>query len=82
MQLKDYMNPEKFPLTSHKGSSAETQLFMDSFNMGILQQAIENGRKLSENQKKIWAEFQIKGPWIKSLNQQIRAEHQAQAKTA
>ena len=36
MTLDDYMNAERFPMTSHSDYSPDTQLQMDAFNLDAI----------------------------------------------
>ncbi len=73
MTLTDYMNPEKFPMTSRKAYSPKEQLFLDAFNYDQLEEAITRGHQMDEEQVLIRAELQAKRPWMEELTKQIAA---------
>ena len=77
MNLEDYMDPRKFPLTSQKGSSVHSQLLVDAINFDQLEQAIADGHQLDEEQVKIRQELQIKRPWMKEVGRQATAAAKA-----
>jgi len=71
MTITEYMNPEKFPMTSQKGSSPENQLWLDAFNYDQLEEAVANGHQMDEEQIQIRKELAIKRPWMAELTKQI-----------
>lgn len=73
MTITEYMNPEKFPMTSQKGSSPENQLWLDAFNYDQLEEAIAGGLQMNEMQIKARAELKIKRPWMAELTKQLAA---------
>lgn len=56
----EYQDKEIFPLTTQEGLSLKDQMFIDKFNYGQLAEYIEEGGELSERQKQIWQELNIK----------------------
>ena len=77
MTPADYMNKEKFPLTSQRGSSVHAQLLVDAINFDQLERAIADGQQLDEEQMKIRQELQIKRPWMKEVGRQATAASKA-----
>ena len=77
MNLEEYMDPRKFPLTSQNGSTVHAQLLVDAINFDQLEQAIADGQKLDEEQVKIHKELQAKRPWMKDIGRQATAADKA-----
>ena len=73
MTLTDYLNPEKFPMTSRKAYSPKEQLFLDAFNYDQMEEAIAGGAIPNETQKLARVELQAKRPWMEELTKQIAA---------
>ena len=73
MTITEYMNSEKFPMTSQKGLSPEKQLRLDAFNYDQLEEAVANGHQMDEEQIQIRKELAIKRPWMAELTKQIAA---------
>lgn len=71
MKLEEYMNSEKFPVTSQKGLSAHQQIWIDAFNFDQLEEAIARGYQMNEMQVKARAELQSKRPWMAEVTQQV-----------
>jgi hypothetical protein len=82
MNLEEYMDAKKFPLTSQNGSTVHTQLLLDAINFDQLEKAIADGQKLDEEQMKIHKELQIKRPWMKDIGRQAAAADKASRKKA
>ena len=77
MTLTDYMNLEKFPMTSQKGLSPQKQLRLDAFNHDQLEEAIERGHQMDEEQIQIRKELAIKRPWMAALAKEVAAQEKA-----
>jgi len=74
-KLDEYMNPEKFPLTSQKGLSVDKQKLIDNFNYNQLLEAEELGEELNERQKLIARELREKKKLLQELkNQSLLSE--------
>lgn len=73
MKLSDYMNPEKFPRTSQKGLSASGQLRIDAFNLDAIREAIDQGKRLDEDQQARLRELQAKAPYMAELTKEVAA---------
>jgi hypothetical protein len=80
MTLAEYMDPQRFPLTTQSGLSAQQQLMLDAFNWDALTEARENGEQLAEDQKAIYRELRVKmhhnAPLTRELRQQEKARTQ------
>ncbi len=72
MTLDDYMDREKFPMTSQGGLAADQQMLIDAFNHDQLKEFLEEGGEPSERQKAIWKELQEKIPAQPELLRQLR----------
>lgn len=70
--LRDYMNPEKFPLTSQKGLSVDDQKLIDNFNYNQFLEALEEKQELDENQKARLQEYLEKKKLLEQLRQSTR----------
>ena len=77
MNLGEYMDAKKFPLTTQNGYSVHTQLLLDAINFDQLEKAIADGQRLDEEQMKIHKELQIKRPWMKDIERQVTAADKA-----
>jgi hypothetical protein len=60
MDMNNYIDPEKFPLTTQKGLSLHDQKRIDAFNYDALNELISEGAELTGKQQALWAEHQIK----------------------
>jgi hypothetical protein len=78
MTIDDYMNAERFPMTSQKGYSPDTQLRMDAFNLDDLQEAIEMGHKMNAKEAAVFQELKTKEPHIGRLVKELRQAEVAQ----
>ena len=57
MDEKAYMDAERFPLSAQKGLTFEKQKLIDAVNYDDLREMQEEGRPMSDRQKKVWAEL-------------------------
>ena len=71
MTLDDYMNAERFPMTSHSDYSPVTQLKMDAFNLDAMEEALEEGREMNATQAAAYEELKTKGPHIGRLAREL-----------
>ena len=78
MTLDDYMNAEKFPMTSQSDYSPVTQLKMDAFNLDQMEEGIEMGHKLTSEEAARFQELKTKGPHIGMLSKELRQQEKAQ----
>ena len=60
MVSTDYMNAEKFPLTTQEGLTEEEQMFLDMAKYDMAQEFIDNGDKMNPTQEAVWKELQEK----------------------
>jgi hypothetical protein len=71
LTLSDYMNAEKFPITSQKNLSPRKQFQIDAFNYDSLIRHQEEGGTLNDQQKAILKELEVKIPAQKTLKSEI-----------
>ncbi|MEB3160796.1 MAG: hypothetical protein VKL20_05000 [Synechocystis sp.] len=71
LTLDDYLNPDKFPLTSQKGLSAQQQFRIDAFNYDNLVRYKAEGNELDDEQVQILKELDVKIPAQKVLMAEI-----------
>ncbi|MDX1977182.1 MAG: hypothetical protein SFT94_05870 [Pseudanabaenaceae cyanobacterium bins.68] len=62
MTIEDYMNPEKFPITTQEGLSVKDQFLIDAINYDQLVEAREMGKTLNTMQLQAEEELKIKIP--------------------
>src|ERR1700722_3355947 len=74
MKLSDYMNPEKFPLTSQKGLSAEKQFMLDAYNLDQIKQHLGQGGTLTDDQQALLKELTDKAEARPELMPEVTAE--------
>jgi hypothetical protein len=61
LTIEEYMDPDRFPLTTQKGLSPKNQLFLDAFKYdGMRQEVEEEGRKPDDHFRQVWAELEVK----------------------
>jgi hypothetical protein len=71
LTLSDYMNAEKFPITSQKSLSPREKFRIDAFNYDSLIRHQEEGGTLNERQEAILRELEIKIAAQKNLKSEI-----------
>ena len=71
LTLSDYMDAEKFPITSQEGLSPSQQFRIDAFNYDSLIQYLDEGGTLNDQQKAILKELEVKIPAQKILKSEI-----------
>ncbi|MEB3193188.1 MAG: hypothetical protein VKL42_22835, partial [Snowella sp.] len=72
LSLDDYLNPDKFPVTSREGLSAQQQFRIDAFNYDNLVRYKDEGNALDEEQVAILKELEVKVPAQKDLRDAVR----------
>jgi hypothetical protein len=60
MNLNEYLDAARFPLTTQRGVSAEEQLLIDASRHDRLKEFLEDGGILTAEQQKRWDELQAK----------------------
>ncbi|MEB3160303.1 MAG: hypothetical protein VKL20_02450 [Synechocystis sp.] len=71
LTLNDYLNPEKFPMTTQKDLSPSQQFRIDAFNYDSLIQYLDEGGTLDQKQQAILKELEVKIPAQKALKSEI-----------
>ena len=73
MTLSDYLNADRFPLTSRPAYSPKEQFFMDAFNLDQLEEGIADGAELNEKQRAAYEELKTKQPQMTRLTGLLRS---------
>ena len=77
MKLADYLDPEKFPLTSQPGLSASQQLRLDSLNLDDMKQYQQElratGKSMPADDRTLLDELLLKQPHIERLSREAAA---------
>ena len=73
MTPSDYLNRERFPLTSQEDLSLDGQLRIDAFNWDQLREAVENGYQMDDRKKKVYAELKEKAEHAAEVIEQAQA---------
>lgn len=60
MTEQEYLDPQRFPLTTQRGISPQGQRMIDAHNFDELQAAIEQGEQLDADQQGRMAELRQK----------------------
>lgn len=60
MKPSEYLDPQRFPLTTQEGLDIKGQMMIDAFNHDSVMELIDSGADLTEEQKARWAELQEK----------------------
>lgn len=60
MTIDEYLDPKRFPLTSHGYKDPKDQLMMDAFNYDQMKEHIDNGGKFTDEETQRYAEFEEK----------------------
>jgi hypothetical protein len=77
MTLAEYMDPNRFPVTTQVGLSPKGQLMIDAVNYDALREYVEEGGALSDEQEKRLAELQEKLKDHARLTRELAAEEKA-----
>jgi hypothetical protein len=73
MTLEEFLDPQRFPLTTQPGLTPHQQLMMSAFNYDKFQELADSGELLPGEPTAIWAELQVKGPHIARLTREVAA---------
>jgi hypothetical protein len=60
MTIDEYMDSRRFPLTTQEGLPVKRQLFLDAFNYDQLKAALRDDEPMTEDARKLLAEFEEK----------------------
>lgn len=60
MKPSEYLDPQRFPLTTQGGLDIKGQMMIDAFNYDSVMELIDSGADLTEEQKARRAELQEK----------------------
>jgi hypothetical protein len=73
LTLQEYLDPGRFPLMTQAGLTPMQQLFLDAFNYEKLKEFTEDAGLPHGEPKAIWAELQVKEPYIARLTAEAAA---------
>ena len=73
MNLQDYLDPGRFPLTTQAGLAPTQQLMLDAFKYDGMEEEREYRKDLDEHWHAVWAELQVKAPHIARLAAEVAA---------
>jgi hypothetical protein len=73
MTLQEFLDQQRFPLTTQPGLTPHEQLMMSAFNYDKFEELADSGELLPGKPTAIWAELQEKGPHIARLTAELRA---------
>jgi hypothetical protein len=74
MKITDYIDAERFPLTTQKGLAPKDQMFLDAFNHDQVKEAVENGYVVTNEDKARWAELEEKIKHHAALQAELRKD--------
>ncbi len=77
MTLAEYMDPERFPLTTQKGLRPEQQLMIDAFNYDDVRTDREEGREVRPEDAALVAELEAKNAARAEVMAELRAKERA-----
>jgi hypothetical protein len=67
MEAKEYLDPERFPLTTQRGLTLQQQQLLDAANLDDLREWLAQGKALSDAQRRALAELEEKASHWSSL---------------
>jgi len=82
--LAEYLNPERFPLTTVRGLPEHLQRRLDTANLAWLEEQVAGGRELSDLQQRRLKELQDKAaahPALRAEAARLRAEPETKRTT-
>jgi len=74
MKLSDYMSTARFPNTTQLGLSAKGQLMIDAFNYDQLNEYLEAGGHLDQEQQARWEELKVKRQAMSEVMRELKQE--------
>jgi hypothetical protein len=69
MTIQEYFDAERFPLTTQVGLSAEKQLMLDAYRIGVATET--NPANMDPGQLAVWKELAEKQPHMKTISQEV-----------
>jgi hypothetical protein len=76
MTLQEYLDPQRFPLTTELCYTPRQQLMMDAFNYDKFKEFVDDGVLQPGRPTALWNEYKAKEPHIPRLTREL-AEAQA-----
>jgi hypothetical protein len=77
MTLEEYLDAQRFPLTTQKGLDPSKQLMLDAFKMDGMAEERDWRKDLDEHWHAVWAEREQKRPHHARLTRELRAAEAA-----
>ena len=77
MTVDEYMDPQRFPLTTQKGLSPEQQMMIDAFNLDSMREGLELGEVYEGEALARSGELEEKAAHRPRLYQELRARRTA-----
>jgi hypothetical protein len=71
VNLQEYLDPTRFPLTTFPNYTPREQLMMDAFNYDKFKELADDGTLQPGRPTALWAEYQAKEPHIARLTREL-----------
>jgi hypothetical protein len=73
MTLQEYLDPQRFPLTTEPNYTPRQQLMMDAFNHDKFKEFADDGTLQPGRPTALWEEYRAKAPHIPRLTRELAA---------